>query len=193
MAFMNTFSPYYQRRLITKRKLYAINVSASLEFLSVNVTCAGQQVCQLVSDVILQMCPCNFSSWDQHQSIHLLSSIMLMQYSSLVLLFSLAHCCEAMSPWHESSEILHSPCRSICRLTCGSHGTLNGDGLTAERLPLSNYMTASRERELRLHDPFMVPNITFLFILNLFVQSSPFNAHYSLSTHAVGERAELQA
>lgn len=34
-------------------------------------------------------------------------------------------------------------------------------------------MTASREGELQLCDPFMVPNIPFLFILNLFVQSSP--------------------
>lgn len=83
------------------------------------------------------------------------------------------HYCEVMSPWHEGRNILHSPCRSIRGLTCGSQEILNGDGLAAEHLPLSNYMTASREGELQLCDPFMAPNIPFLFILNLFVQSSP--------------------
>lgn len=87
--------------------------------------------------------------------------------------FPLPHCSEVMSPSHEGRNILHSPCCSICGLTRGSQGILNGDGLAAEHLPLSNYMTASREGELLLHDPFMVPNIPFLFIPNLFVQRSP--------------------
>lgn len=100
--------------------------------------------------------------------------IKLSSYSILrVFFFSIPHCCEVMSPWHKGRNILHSPCRSIRGLTCGSQEILNGDGLAAEHLPLSNYMTASREGELLLHNPFMVPNIAFLFILNLFVQSSP--------------------
>lgn len=87
--------------------------------------------------------------------------------------FLSARCFEAMSPWHEGRNISQSPRRSIYSLTCGSQEILNGAGLAAERLPLSNYVTASREGELQLDDPFMVPNIPFLFILNLFVQSSP--------------------
>ncbi len=122
--------------------------------------------------------------------------IILIQYSSSVPLFSFPHCCEVMSPWHEGRNILHSPCRSICGLTCGSQKILNGDGLAAERLPLSNYMTASREGELRLHNPFMVPNIPFLFILNLFVQSSPLMLAAPSSPRQKkrrGTRAGLQA
>lgn len=98
-----------------------------------------------------------------------LSSFNILSVSSL--LFPSLLWGDVTLPW--SYNILHSPCRSICRLTCGSQEILNGDGLAAERLPLSNYMTASREGELLLHDPLMEPNIPFLFIPNLFVQSSP--------------------
>lgn len=114
----------------------------------------------------LQMCPCALLFSFYHQ-------IILIQYSFGVRLLSLTYCCEVMSPWHEGRNSLGSSCRSVYRLTCGSRGNLDGDGLAAERLPLSNYMAASMEGELLLHDPFMVPNIPFLFILNLFVQSSP--------------------
>lgn len=96
------------------------------------------------------------------------------------------HCCEVMSPWHEDKNTLQCTCCSICRTTWGSCANLNGDGLAAEYLPLSNYKTASRQGELHLHNPFKVPNISFLFILNLFVQGSPFNAHYILSSEAAG-------
>ena len=123
------------------------------------------------------LCQSGIAKLPRHSSYPLFfffyHQIILIQYSSCVPLYSFSHCCEVMSPWHEGRNLLHSPCRSICGLTYGSREILNGDGLAAEHLPLSNYMTASREGELPLHDPFMVPDIPFLFILNLFVQSSP--------------------
>lgn len=87
------------------------------------------------------------------------------------------HCYEVMSPWREDKKKMHMR---------GAGANLNGDGLALEYLLLSNY----KRRSEHLHNPFKVPNISFLFILNLFVQRSPFDAPYILSSEALGETGE---
>lgn len=126
----------------------------------------------------LQMCPCIFSP--PYSSVIKSSSFSILGMLPFLSFFS--HCCEVMSPWHEDKNALQCARCSICRPTRGSCANLNRDGHAAEHLPLSNYTTASRKGELHLHKPFKVPNISFLFILNLFVQRSPFKAHYILSS-----------
>lgn len=83
------------------------------------------------------------------------------------------HCCEVMSPWHKWRNILHFPCHSFLWADLWVTRTPE-QGWTQSRMsPLSNYMIASREGELQCYDPLMLPNIQFLFILNLFVQRIP--------------------
>lgn len=58
------------------------------------------------------------------------------------------HCCEVMSPWREDKNTLWCTCCSNCRSTWGGMcANLNGDGLAAAYLSLSNYKMASREGE----------------------------------------------
>lgn len=88
----------------------------------------------------------------------------------VALFFSPASVFEAVSPWHEGRRF-----SLLFRLRddLWVAGNSQRETRSVLCLPLSNYMTALRERGLRHNDPLMLPNIPFLFILKVFVQSRP--------------------
>lgn len=90
------------------------------------------------------------------------------------------HCCE--SPWRKDRNALRCTCWSICRPTWGVCMQIS-TGLDSQgSIYLYLIIRELQEKERAPPQSLQGANISFLFILNLFVQRSPFNAPYILSS-----------
>lgn len=112
--------------------------------------------------------------------------IILMQYSSSLFLSLI------VVRWCHLDMKVETSCISPAVLSAGwpvgRRKFSTGMDLQRSVYLLSNYMTG----ELRLHDAFMAPNIPFLFILNLFVPSSPLMLSAPLSPRHWERRKRLK-